>query len=385
MQSLRWWHLAVWGMVAVLSALVFVEGLSTIRTVGALVSVLLVGAAWSTFGFRAVSGRRFVVPFVVTVIVLSALATGFSTSMATIQGIAFPLIWTVLNRRRDAILANVAFAASVGVGMFVGTGGNLSSLALAVFTEGISLAFSLALGLWITSIAEQSYERQRLIEALEAAQSKLANLSRDAGAAGERERLALEIHDTIAQDLAGLVLTAQRGMRELHDGNLAATEAQLGILEENARNALAETRSLVASGAAVGADGGLATALRRLGERFERETGIIVTLATDDTASLDRDAEVVLLRCAQEALANVRKHSAAAAASVVLKVSDGEIELCISDDGTGFDTSAESTGFGLDGMRERLGLVHGTFAVAASPGGGTTVIASLPSGHEVTT
>jgi signal transduction histidine kinase len=371
-------------MVAVLSALVFVEGLSTTRTVGALVSVLLFGAAWSTLGFRAVSRRRFVVPFVVTVIVLSALATGFDTSMATIQGVAFPLIWTVLDRRRDAILANIAFATSVGVGMFIGTGANLTSLALAAFTEGISLAFSLALGLWITSIAEQSFERQRLIEALEAAQSKLANLNRDAGAASERERLALEIHDTIAQDLAGLVLTAQRGMRELRDGNLAATETQLGILEENARNALAETRSLVASGAAVGADGGLATALRRLGERFERETGIIVTLATDDTASLDRDAEVVLLRCAQEALANARKHSAAAAVSVVLKVSNGEIELSVSDDGTGFDTSAESSGFGLGGMRERLGLVHGTFAVAASPGGGTTVTASLPASHEVT-
>jgi signal transduction histidine kinase len=384
MQSSRWWHVAVWGTVAVLSALVFVEALPTTRTVGALVSVLLFGLAWSTFGFRALSGRRFVVPFVVTVIVLSALATGFDTSMATIQAVAFPLIWSVLDRRRNAILTNVAFAASVGVGMFVGNGANLSSLALAAFTEGISLAFSLSLGLWITSIAEQSFERQRLIEQLESTQSKLANLSRDAGAASERERLALEIHDTIAQDLAGLVLTAQRGMRELHDGNLPATEAQLGILEENARNALAETRSLVASGAAVGADGGLATALRRLGERFERETGIIVTLATDDTASLDRDAEVVLLRCAQEALANVRKHSAAAAASVVLKVGDGEIELSVSDDGTGFDTSAESTGFGLDGMRERLGLVHGTLAVAASPGGGTTVIASLPTGHEVT-
>jgi signal transduction histidine kinase len=384
MQSSRWWHVAVWGTVAVLSALVFVEALPTTRTVGALVSVLLFGVAWSTFGFRAVSGRRFVVPFVVTVIVLSALATGFSSSMATIQCVAFPLIWSVLDRRRDAIIANVALAVSVGLGMFVGNGADAFSLTLAAIIEGISLAFSLSLGLWITSIADQSFERQRLIEQLEAAQSKLANLSRDAGAASERERLALEIHDTIAQDLAGLVLTAQRGMRELHDGNLAATEAQLGILEENARNALAETRSLVASGAAVGADGGLSTALRRLGERFERETAILVTVAADDSVALDRDAEVVLLRCAQEALANVRKHSAAAAASVVLKVSDDEIELSISDDGTGFDTSAESTGFGLDGMRERLGLVHGTFAVAASPGGGTTVTASLPTGHEVT-
>ena len=156
------------------------------------------------------------------------------------------------------------------------------------------------------------------------------------------------------------------------------------MLEENARHALTETRALVASGAAVGVDGGgLAIALRRLGERFERETGIRVTVEADDAASLDRDGEVVLLRCAQEALANVRKHSAASAAALTLTVRAGEVDLGITDDGSGFDPSVPSSGFGLTGLRDRLALVRGTLAVTAAPGGGTTLIATLPRATEV--
>jgi signal transduction histidine kinase len=207
----------------------------------------------------------------------------------------------------------------------------------------------------------------------------VATLSRDVGATGERERLAREIHDTLAQDLTGLVLTAQRGLRELKAGNTAAAEKQLNVLEENARHALTETRALVASGAAVGVDGGgLVIALRRLAERFERETGIAMSVTAPESASLDRDSEVVLLRCAQEALANVRKHSTAKATAVALAVRAGTVELSITDDGTGFDPTSSSSGFGLAGLRDRLALVHGTLALTASPGGGTTLIASLP-------
>ncbi|HMH59070.1 MAG TPA: sensor histidine kinase, partial [Galbitalea sp.] len=257
-----------------------------------------------------------------------------------------------------------------------------SALILAATIEGLSLAFSLALGLWITSIAEKSAERKLLIDQLEAAQEQLASLNRDAGAASERERLAREIHDTIAQDLTGLVLTAQRGLRELRSGNSAAAEKQLDLLEENARNALTETRALVASGAAVGVEGGgLVTALRRLAERFERETGISISVRADDGATLDRDREVVLLRCAQEALANVRKHSSADAAALTLVVRDDEVCLSITDDGSGFDPGAPSSGFGLDGLRRRLNLVRGSLAITASPGSGTILVATLPVGE----
>jgi signal transduction histidine kinase len=336
-------------------------------------------AVWLILGRRALTDRRSGVVVAIAFILLASVSVGLDSSMATIQCVAYPVIWTVLDRTRTAIIANVCLALGIGIGFFVGLGGTTHALVLAASIEGLSLVFSLALGLWITGIAETSAERKVLIDQLESAQEQLAALSRDAGVASERERLAREIHDTIAQDLTGLVLTAQRGLRELRLGNSAATEMQLGLLEENARNALTETRALVASGAAVGVDGGgLATALHRLAERFERETGIVIAVEADDSAALDRDGEVVLLRCAQEALANVRKHSTASAAALTLEVREAQVNLSISDDGSGFDPAGQSTGFGLAGLRDRLALVRGTLAVTTSPGGGTTLVASLP-------
>ena len=385
MTESRWWSVAVVATGTVLSALVLLEHPSPVRAVGAIATTAILVVVWLILGRWALVNRRIGLIVAIAFILLTSLSVGFESSMATIQCIAYPVIWTVLDRTRTAIIANVFLALAIGIGIFVGAGATTSALILAATIEGLSLAFSLALGLWITGISVKSAERKLLIDELESAQEQLAALSRDAGAATERERLAREIHDTIAQDLTGLVLTAQRGLRELRAGNSAGAEKQLGVLEENARHALTETRALVASGAAVGVDaGGLAIALRRLAERFERETSILVTVEADDPAALNRDREVVLLRCAQEALANVRKHSTASTAALILTARDGEIDLSISDDGGGFDPAAPSSGFGLTGLRERLALVRGTLAVTASPGGGTTLLASLPRANEAT-
>jgi signal transduction histidine kinase len=81
----------------------------------------------------------------------------------------------------------------------------------------------------------------------------------------------------------------------------------------------------------------------------------------------------------------VRKHSAAGSAALTLRVREGRVDLGITDDGSGFDPSAPSTGFGLTGLRDRLALAHGTLKVTASPGGGTSLIASLPAVSEATT
>ena len=95
------------------------------------------------------------------------------------------------------------------------------------------------------------------------------------------------------------------------------------------------------------------------------------------TAPLDRDAEVVLLRCAQEGLANVRKHAGARAVRVELSSADFA-RVDVVDDGHGFEPeAAASAGFGLSGLRDRLGLVGGTLAVDGTPGA-TTLTARLP-------
>lgn len=378
MNMRRGWTIAVIAAAVVLTAVAAIEGLPTWRFVGIVSVHVVLVAFWFAIGRRALTEQRFAIPTVIGIIALASVDTYFDSAMATIQCIGFPLIWVLIEGNRRTVPANIVLAVLVGVGQVIGNGATATAFVVAVIIQTISLAFSLALGLWITNIATQSDERQRLLDELEAVQGRVAALSRDAGAAAERERLALEIHDTIAQDLAGLVLTAQRGRRELAAGHNTEAENQLAILEDNARHALAETRALVAVGAAVVPDAGLPTALKRLAERFERETGITVTVTGDESTRLARDGEVVLLRCAQEALANVRKHSSATAATVALAVHGDDIELTITDDGGGFDPESRPPGFGLDGMRERLGLVQGSLAVRSAPGRGTTLVATLP-------
>ena len=102
-----------------------------------------------------------------------------------------------------------------------------------------------------------------------------------------------------------------------------------------------------------------------------------MTVESIDVPALDRDTEVVVLRCTQEALANVRKHSQARVATVTVAGGADAVALRITDDGTGFDPSLPSTGFGLGGMRDRLALVGGTLEVETSPAG-TALTATLP-------
>ena len=380
MRKLLWWHVAVVGTAIVLTALLFIESPPNSNLYGGLGAILLLLASWFTLGRLADEKPGIASLALVGLVAISCgMGTGFDPVLATMQCVAYPITWFFAGSMRSALIGNLVMVVAVGVGFLFALGTSSEALIQTGVTCALSLGLSLGLGLWFTRVYDTINERQRLIDQLQDAQAQVAALSRDAGAAGERERLAREIHDTIAQDLAGLVLTAQRGLRELAAGNTTATEKQLHILEENARNALTETRALVASGAAVGVEGGgLATALGRLAARFERETGIIVTVAADETVAIERDSEVVLLRCAQEALANIRKHSSAGSAALSLRAHDGTTDLRISDDGAGFAPEKNSTGFGLTGLRERLALVSGTLDITSSPGCGTTLIARLP-------
>ena len=373
MTEQRWWHVAVVGIAVLLGALAFANARGEFFPTGALASVAAILVGWFAIGQFAGRSRAARYAFVVLLIVASGVGTAFDPSFATVQCVAYPLLWTLTEGRRNGVLSSIAVAVAVGIGTYWSTG----SLAQALAIEGVSLALSIGLGLWISSIADQSHERKRLLDELRSAQEKLSALDRQAGMTSERERLAREIHDTIAQDLTGIVMLSQRAQRELATGG-GATET-LALLEESARTALAETRALVASSAPVALTaGGIADALTRLGDRFERETAVTVTVHAELPA-LDRDTEVVLLRCAQEALSNVRKHANASAVRLDAWTGDGSVGLRIADDGTGFDPHSAADGFGLTGLRDRLALVGGTLEVTSSPAG-NLLTATLPIG-----
>jgi signal transduction histidine kinase len=380
--SRGWWMLALAGA-SILSIVVLglSEGIGGRFWIG-------LGILLAFFVFWAIVARpdqegtpRAVLVLVVTIAVTGAVAA-VDTSLAFFQVIAFPAAWTLLTTTRRSVLASGVIVAVVAVAFPIRLGFTSATIVLALSIEGISFVFAIVMGVWISRIAELGNERKRLLDELTAAQAQLEVLHRDAGATAERERLARELHDTIAQSLTGQVLLAQRARRERAAGSLS--DETLELLEEASREALAETRSLVAASARVELlGGGLVEALELFAARFQRESGIAVAVTAElDPAvenALGRDAEVVLLRCVQEGLANVRKHAGARAVRVVLSTAGGIATVAVIDDGHGFDPAAAASGFGLSGLRDRLGLVGGELAVDGTAGA-ATLLARLPLG-----
>lgn len=307
----------------------------------------------------------------VGMISLLTVGVAIEPNMLLLQTLVLPLIWMTSRSTLQAVLVTVGNG--VVLGLAYGYWGDFTADALSTgfISSGLSTAFSLALGLWITGIAEWGVERQHLLADLTAAQAGLETASREAGAIEERARLARDVHDTIAQSLTSIVMLAERARL---DGSPAAIE----LIESAAREALVEARALVAVTSPAPSAESLGDALRRLGDRFARETGMRVDVSASD-AVLARDVQVVLLRCAQEGLANVRKHSGAASTQVTLAISDAA-ELRIRDDGRGLGGVSidDDRGFGLAGMRERVALVGGSLTVADGARAGTDLTVRIP-------
>lgn len=379
-RAMRWWHLAFVAVPVATFAVValFGEAGENLWLVGALLAVIPVG--WVAVGHRAF--RSAVAGWVFAPILI--LDLGFLISLdantAILQALVYPFVWSRWERTRDAVTENVVVALVTFLGFLAyydrmsGTNGLIPALLIAL----LSLIFSLVFGTWISRIAEYGQERQRLLDQLTSAQERLAAANRDQGIVAERERMARELHDTLTQSLTGMVMTAERARTTAERNGWTGVEQDLSTLESIARHALGEARALVASTAAVQVDGGLAAAAGRLAERFTRETGVQVDV--DVTAEVPRELEVVLLRCAQEALANVRKHARAGRVRLSITGDGQGVELRVEDDGRGIaePEDLEARGFGIAGMRERVALVGGTIDVGTRPEGGARLVVRVP-------
>lgn len=237
--------------------------------------------------------------------------------------------------------------------------------------------FAILLGAWITRVVEQSQERGALIRELQESREEVGRLSREAGVAAERARLAAEIHDTLAQGFTSLVTLVQAAESEL-DRDVEKARKHLTLAARTARENLTEARALVAglTPASLGT-GSLDEAIRRQLERFAEESGISVTYHADgDTVTLPTVLEVVLLRMAQESLTNVRKHSRATEVTITLRVNENCASMKVADNGVGFDPR-QAGGYGLVGMRNRADQIGGTLNVHSGDDG-TTVELEVP-------
>ncbi|PJJ70970.1 signal transduction histidine kinase [Diaminobutyricimonas aerilata] len=377
MNERRAMHLTVVIMTVVCAALVATAGLDGWRAVTAVVAVAAVPIGWVAFGRTGSDGNAPALAYTALLIVTTGLAVSALPVLSVLQCLSYPFVWILAAGIRSAIVANLGVGAAVTFGLFVSLGSSPDALAQIALNVGLSVGGSLVIGSWIAATYRQVELRQALLDELQAAQEELAALHRDAGITAERERLARELHDTIAQSLTGLVMLAQQARRSLAERDADAVEARMEQLESGAREALVETRTLVAAGAHVDLRSGLAAALTRVTERMHRESGITVRLEADLDAPVPRDVEIVLLRCVQEGLANVRKHSGATSVEVTLARQPDAVTVRVRDDGRGFDPAAPRTGFGLDGLRERLALANGTLHISSDEHG-TELLATIP-------
>jgi signal transduction histidine kinase len=238
-------------------------------------------------------------------------------------------------------------------------------------------------------VAEQNEERRQALARLETALDENAGLhaqlltqAREAGVLEERQRMAREIHDTIAQGLTGIItqLEAADHARE----RPAERDRHLGNAQRLARESLSEARRSVEASMPGALDGGsLPAALSDVAGEWSEINGIPVDVrVTGEAIPLQSDIEVALLRTAQEALANVAKHAGATRAGLTLSFMGDVVTLDVRDDGVGFTVpepgATDVSKFGLTGMRQRVARVAGSLTIESEPGGGTAISARVP-------
>ncbi|MCL6527168.1 MAG: sensor histidine kinase [Thermaceae bacterium] len=206
---------------------------------------------------------------------------------------------------------------------------------------------------------------------------ELLEASRQTGILEERQRLAREIHDTLAQNFASIVVQLEAA--EAAAENETSAGRYLEQARNSAREGLSEARRMVwALRPEILENASLPEALSRLLRRWQEESRVEATLTvTGDPRPLHPELEVSLLRIAQEALANVRKHSQAKTASVTLSYLDDLVLMDIQDDGVGLQPALVGS-FGLRSMRERVERLGGVFTLESERGLGTILAVSLP-------
>lgn len=234
----------------------------------------------------------------------------------------------------------------------------------------------------------QAQAQRTLIDDLIRTRRELAATERREGTLAERQRLSMEIHDTLAQHLSSQQMLLQAADRTW-DSDPATARAHVRTATDITARGLAEARRLVHDLAPRElADGaGLADALRALGAGPDIE----VRFHLEGTpVPLPDRAESALLRIAQGALANVREHAQAGTAAITLSFLGDQVVLDIADDGHGFTIGdgtgpgpgpgpgAENRGHGLPAMRVRVRQLGGTLTIESTPGEGTVLSASIP-------
>jgi len=326
------------------------------------------------------------------------------------QAVIYLIVQSALSFTLTMLVQNTAmafglFAALLGVtvGMLGRTRATLVAIVLEIGLSALaslSIEGSISLVTWALSIGpvvvfvvvyvgmyvreiEAHGRAQSLLQELEAANRQLTDYAaqvEDLTLANERQRMARELHDTLAQGLAGLVLQLEAIDSHLSRGNTTKAQAITQQAMDRTRSTLADARRAIddlRSGDVSEVD--LETAVCAEADRFTAASGIPCELSIALPPVLPDDARDTALRVVSEALTNIARHAQARHTAVSLRPIDQSLDIEVRDDGIGFDPAQIGAGhYGLIGLQERARLIGGMLNIESAPGQGTTLKVRLP-------
>jgi NarL family two-component system sensor histidine kinase YdfH len=284
-----------------------------------------------------------------------------------------------LGINRWSVLSTLYFIALFLLNLVIFT--NLES---AIYWLATIIPIIIFVGMYVTMYVRQAEAREKaqaLAAELETANQQLTEYAarvEDLTIANERQRMARELHDTLSQGLAGLILQLEAADAHLASQRHDKAQSIIGNAMEQARLTLADARRVIDDLRQPSSDD-LDSALRLELERFTSATGIPVRFHSVQTPPLPDPVKETLVRAVAESLTNIARHANAQNVEIDLRMKDKSLSLTIQDDGQGFDATAIPAGhYGILGIKERVRLVNGSFDIQSEKGKGALLKVEIP-------
>ena len=332
---------------------------------------------------RFVESRRQFALYLIIQVLLVFTLSWLSDNPAIVAGLYLALAGETIGVVEDWRLSLVVLLVTIGL-MTATSAALWGWTAVAPEWLGVSLLMALFVMLFVLMFVRQMNARneaQRLLRELEIAHRQVSAYAQEVEQLtleAERQRMARELHDTLAQGLAGVILQLEALEAFLEKGDTAKAADIAGQAKGRARETLSDARRAIDDLRDQGTGSPLQTIAREV-ERFTRSTGIPCTLEMPETLPLPPEQVEHVLRCVSEGLANVAAHAQASQAAVAVTAGPDHVSVTVSDNGRGFDLAGVPGGhYGLLGLRERARLAGGTLAVSRGAQGGTILTMTLP-------
>ncbi len=350
----------------------------------AIYTVLLVIHVAIHWFLEKVAPRKWTVIYILVQGLLAFVVTLLSNSIQMVFGLFMPLVGEIaglLGLNRKSLLAIGYYVALAVIDFFLVTDNLVTGWWMLMV---IPAAFFTIL--YTTMYVRQAEARERaqaLAHELEIANRQLSEYAarvEDLTIAAERQRMARELHDTLSQGLAGLILQLEAADAHLTGSRTERAQSIVRETMERARQTLADARRAI-DDLRVSGPRNLESAARQEVDQFTAAAGIPCEMELDIPFAVPEIVSETAQRTLAEGLSNIARHARASCASLrIASISNGkELELEIIDDGIGFDLEAIEAGhYGLLGMRERVRLAGGSLEVRSEPGKGTQLVIRLP-------